>query len=180
MKKSTQGTLVFFTGLILYGAYLGLQPSKTVILKGIEGDVAKKAYKLHVRSKGQVRTGGDVVTKTDPPYEFTLRIMPEDTTTMFVELQDVLIYGCGEYTRLLTYDEPLIYTVDYFDYKKPMAYYSLRGKMQCHENAIMDISFILRDAGKNELSSHNERVLLEAYEYVPSTFRYWWEMAKSW
>ena len=178
--KSLQSFFIVILALVLVGVYYSLQPSKTIILKGLSSDVVVPEYKLFTRVKGQITNHDGVDTQFNPPYEFILRIMPEDERATFVELKDVQVFACGEYKRLLSYEEPLIYTVDYFDYRKPMALYQLRGDIDCHEKVIMDVSFVIRDANKGALHVGEERVLVETYEYVPSTLRYWWEMAKGW
>jgi len=178
--KSLQSFFLVILALIFGGIYHSLQPSKSVVFKGLSADHIVPEFKLFIRSKGEKPNIDGAYIQFNPPYEFVLRIMPEDERAVFVELQDVQVFACGDYKRLLSYEEPLIYTVDYFDYKKPMALYQLRGDIECHEKVIMDITFVIRDASKGALHVGEERVLIETYEYTPSTLRYWWEMAKGW
>ena len=169
-------TVIFFLALILTAIYYGLLPSTSVRLKGIHGETVTEAYRVWLWSRGSVEHADGIKVQYEPPYEFVLRVLPEDERVEFVELADILVYACGTTTKLYTYDAPLVHTVDYFDYKKPLAYYQLTGRVPCHGNMIMDVSFILRDSGQQPLQTIHERVLAQAYERTPSTLGYWWSM----
>lgn len=173
-----KGTVIFFSLLFLAGLYYILQPLETVRLKGIEGEVVTDKYQISVRSKGDVVRYGAEKVFTEPPYKISLRVMPKQEQVEYVELEDVLVFACGTTTKLLSYSEQLVHTIDYFDYKKPLAYYELNGNISCHGNAIMDISFNLRDTKMNLVDTGRERVLVNAYERTPTTLGYWWSMVK--
>jgi hypothetical protein len=163
--------------IILYAVYTVLQPSETIILKGLEKTVRTEAYEVRVESKGEPFVMDGVRTLGRPPYTFDLRIMPKNPAVKFVELGTVHVYACGTTTKLFPHAQPLMHTVEYYDYKLPLALYKLNGSIRCHENVIMDLSFTLRDANQLPISSSTERLLVEAYERVPTTFGYWWEHA---
>ena len=176
-----KGTIIFFLALVATGIYYGFQPAEKVLLKGVKADVDAEQYQLFVRSEGSTSTAEhDVSVYTEPPYRLDLRILLKDEEVEYVEVQDVFVYACGAHDRLLTSGEQLVYTVDYFDYKKPIALYKLKGEVDCHSNVIMDISFVLRDMQKNEKGVFKERVLVESYEYTPSYWGYWWSNARLW